>query len=77
MNEMVERVAKGATEYELANDFATEILDSFTKLHPAVLMSWNEWSDLREMIERQWIGEGMCAADLVYDPLYTAHRRRG
>ena len=63
------------TPAEDAHENAMEIIDAFASLHPAILLTWNEWQDLREMIERQWCG--MSASDLVSDPLYTAHRRGG
>ena len=55
-------------------DDAIAIIDAFADLHPAVCLTWHEWRDLQEMIERQ-LG-GNFASDLVEDPLYIKHRRR-
>ncbi len=62
---------------DYAREFADAIMDSFGSLHPAVTMTWNEWRDLREMIERQWIGNGASAEDLVDCLLYIKRRRNG
>lgn len=59
-----------------AQEFASEIIDAFAALHPSVTMTWMEWQDLAEMIERQWRGGAVAAEDLVMDPQYLAGRRR-
>jgi len=51
------------------------VLDAFARLHPSVTMSWLEWCDLREMIDREYMGWGNGAEDLQADPAYLLHRR--
>lgn len=57
-------------------DCATEIADEaiycFSKLHPTVRMNHEEWSDLKEMIQREVIGHfsdepGVKAYDLLLE----------
>ena len=57
-----------------AAEIADEVLRAFAALHPAVCLTFHEWQDLREMIERQC--GGLPAASLVNDTLYTCNRRR-
>lgn len=60
------------TELELlesADEVAEEVVDAFSMLHPSILMNWHQWSDLREMIQREVRGafgdHPMSARDLL------------
>lgn len=45
-----------------ASDFANEVVDGFSEHHPNVRMTLDEWSDLKEMIQRT-----LCGFDLPGD----------
>ena len=47
----------------VGDEVSAEILDNFARLHPGVMMSWQQWSDLREMIQREW--DGLSSDDLL------------
>ncbi len=49
-------LSKGEEAWEAAREIASEVVDSFSQLHPNIRLNWQEWSDLREMIEREVVG---------------------
>ena len=64
---------------ENGHEAANEILGAFTKLYPHIAMPLSAWDDLKEMIEREfvgrWLGNDMCALELANDPLYQPGAR--
>ena len=54
---------------EAADEIAGEVVDAFSLLYPHVRLNWHEWSDLKEMIQREVDGhyEGLeiSARDLL------------
>jgi hypothetical protein len=52
-----------------ASEIADEVIDAFSELHPDIKMSFTQWSDLKEMIEREirghYCGDDTHASDLL------------
>lgn len=75
----------GATAHNLdmAWEVSSEVVESFSRLHPGVSMTWQEWQDLREMIQREVYGllsdardESRAKADDLVDDANYLRRRR-
>jgi hypothetical protein len=47
------------TAWSEAHAAADEIAEAFSELHPEIKMNLEQWSDLREMIQREFLGR-MC-----------------